>query len=87
MRNRLKRKTENWRQKLPHPVRLRDGRVLATLGQCRDYLLNLDEGEAGLRHWQHAAKLMLEASTGGDLHEVQFQFERILTPQNKLALT
>jgi hypothetical protein len=44
-------------------------------------------GEAGQPHWQHAAKLMIDAATGGSLDEVALQFERILLPQNKLVLS
>jgi hypothetical protein len=87
VKNRLKRKSENWRQRLPQPIVIRGGKTLTTLGECRDYAVNLDEGEAGQPHWQHAAKLMIDAATGGSLNEVVLQFERILLPQNKLVLS
>ncbi|MDB6098298.1 MAG: hypothetical protein JWN58_1001 [Gammaproteobacteria bacterium] len=87
MKHRLKRKSENWRQRLPRPIHIRNGPTLHTLGDCRDYALNLDEGEAGLPHWQHAAKLMMTAATGGSLEDVVIQFERMLMPKNKLVLS
>jgi hypothetical protein len=87
MKRRLKRKTENWGQKLPRPIVVRHGKTLHTLGDCRDYAVSLDDGEAGLKHWQHAAGLMLEAAKGGSLEDVVVQFERILIQQNKVALS
>jgi hypothetical protein len=47
MKRRLKRKTENWGQKLPRPSVVRHGKTLHTLGDCRDYAVSLDDGEAG----------------------------------------
>jgi hypothetical protein len=83
---RLKRKGEDWRRKLPRPIRFRDGRILAILGDCRDYVLALPDGESGQDKWQHAAKLMFDAAKGGSLIEVVDQFERILIHQNKIKL-
>jgi hypothetical protein len=87
MKHRLKRKSENWRQKLPRPIVIRNGKTLRTIGDCRDYVLSLDDRDHNTPHWQHAAKLMLEAAKGGSLDGVVVQFERILLPQNKLVLS
>lgn len=87
MRHRVKRKSENWRQKLPRPIFVRNGPTLHTLGDCRAYAAEVDLGEAALPHWHHAAELMFAAAAGGSLEDVVIQFERILLPQNKLVLS
>jgi hypothetical protein len=86
MKHRLKRKSEDWRRKLPRPLVVRGGKTLRLLSDCRSYVLDLDRDEAGLSKWQHAAELMLAAAKGGDLFEVVLQFERILIHKNKLVL-
>jgi hypothetical protein len=86
MKRRLKRRSEDWRQKLPRPIVIRGGKTLRLLTDCRSYVLDLDEFEAARVPWQHAAQLMLEAAEGGSLEEVVRQFERILIHQNKLVL-
>ena len=82
----LKRRSEDWRRKLPRPVVIRGGRTLRLLSDCRAYILALDEGEQGLPKWQRAAELSLAAASGGDAEAVVSQFERILIHQNKLVL-
>ncbi len=37
MKQKLKRKSENWRRKLPRPIVMRGGRTLKLLSDCRDY--------------------------------------------------
>jgi len=86
MAHRLKRKGEDWRQRLPAPIRLRDGSELKLLSDCRRYVLALDESEQSLAKWQRAAELMLDAAAVGDLEEVVLQFEKILFQQNKLKI-
>jgi hypothetical protein len=86
MKHRLKCMSENWRRKLPRPIRGRGGETLRLLSDCRTYALDLDREEALSRPWQHAAKLMLEAAEGGSLEEVVPQIERILIHENKLVL-
>ena len=83
----LKSRGEDWRRRLPRPIKLRGGGALAILGDCRDYLLALPEGEHSQDKWQQAARLMLDAAKGGNLGEVVDQFERILIHQNKLILS
>jgi hypothetical protein len=83
---RLKRKSENWRRRLPRPVRLRSGKTLATLADCRAYCLDLDDYEAARPAWQRTAAMLIEAAEGGDLDRVNRQFEAILLHQNKIAL-
>jgi hypothetical protein len=53
MKHRLKRKSENWRRKLPRPIVLRKGKPLLLLSDCRDYALALDE-EQHHDKWQRA---------------------------------
>jgi hypothetical protein len=86
MKHRLKRKSENWRRKLPRPIVLRKGKPLLLLSDCRDYALALDE-EQHHDKWQRAMALMLDAAAGGDLEAVVDQFERILIHQNKIKLS
>jgi hypothetical protein len=86
MMHRLKRKSEDWRRKLPRPIVVRGGDTLRLLSDCRSYAIDLDRDEAARAPWRHAAELMLAAAQGGDLEDVVRQFERILIHQNKLAL-
>jgi hypothetical protein len=86
MKHRLKRKSENWRRKLPRPIKVRGGETLRLLSDCRTYALKLDRDKALSRPWHHAAKLMLEAAEGGSLEEVVQHIERIVIHENKLVL-
>jgi hypothetical protein len=86
MKHRLKRKSEDWRRKLPRPIVVRGGKTLRLLSDCRSYAIDLDRDEAARAPWQHAAELMLAAAKGRDIEEVVLQFERILIHQNKLVL-
>jgi hypothetical protein len=86
MKRRLKRRSEDWRQKLPRPIVVKGGKTLRLLADCRRYVLHLDQFEAALVPWQHATQLMLTAAEGGSLEEVVLQFERVLVHQNKLVL-
>jgi hypothetical protein len=86
MKRRLKRRSEDWKQKLPRPIVVRGGKTLRLLSDCRSYAVDLDRDEAARSPWQHATELMLAAAKGGDLEDVVQQFERILIHQNKLAL-
>lgn len=83
---RLKRKGENWRRKLPRPIQIRHGKKLTLLSDCRQYALDLPDGEGQREPWQRAVELMMAAAAGGDLEAVVDQFERILIHQNKLVL-
>ena len=85
MKHRLKRKSEDWRRKLPRPIVIRGGETLRILSDCRTYALNLDRDEAERAPWQQAAKLMIIAANGGSLEDVILQFERILFQENKLV--
>lgn len=86
MAHKLKRKSEDWRRRLPRPIMLRDGRALRILSDCREYCIALDDHEAARETWQRTAALMIEAAEGGDLEQVVRQFEAILLHQNKLTL-
>jgi hypothetical protein len=85
MAHRLKRKSEDWRRKLPRPILIKGGKTLRLLGDCRAYALALDRDIASAAPWQRAALLMIDAAGGGDLEAVCLQFERILFQQNKLV--
>jgi hypothetical protein len=65
MKHRLKRKSEDWRRKLPRPIVVRGGKTLRLLSDCRSYAVDLDRDEAARSPWQHAAELMLAAAKGG----------------------
>ena len=86
MKHKLKRKSENWRRKLPRPIVVRNGKTLKLLSDCRDYVLDLDPGMSARIEWQQTAELMLAASEGGTLEPVMKQFETILFIQGKLVL-
>jgi len=87
MAHKLKRRSEDWRRRLPRPIMLRDGSALRLLSDCRDYCIALDEHEATREPWQRAAALLIEAAKGGDLERIVRQFEAILLHQNKIRLS
>lgn len=84
--HKLKSKEKDRRRKLPRPIRLKHGKPLVLLSDCRTYVLNLEDGEQSQDKWQRAAELMFAAATGGNIDEVVGQFARILIHQNNLVL-
>ena len=86
MKHRLKRKSEDWRRRLPRPIRIKGAEPLRILGDCRAYALALDHSVAAQPPWQRVAHLMIDAAGGGDLEAVCLQFERILIHEGKLVM-
>jgi hypothetical protein len=57
----------SWSSKLsqvPHTI---DGKTIKTLSDARAYAVALPANYSSRQHWQHAAKLMLEAAKSGDV--------------------
>lgn len=52
----------SWDAKLSRPLKPRDRAPLVILADARAYMLALPADIAGWNAWQHAAKLLLEAS-------------------------
>jgi hypothetical protein len=55
-----------WTQKFPEPIKLNNGRKIATLGQAREFMLALPERHQSRPFWQYAAELLIEAAERGD---------------------
>jgi hypothetical protein len=55
-----------WTRKFPEPVKLKDCRKIATLGQARELMLALPERHQLRPFWQYAAELLIEAAERGD---------------------
>lgn len=47
--------------------------TLRTIGEARAFLLELEPGRADRQHWQHAARLLLEAADSGNAAAVTRQ--------------
>jgi hypothetical protein len=55
----------SWSRKLSRPLHTIEGTTLKTLADARAYAVALPAHYGSRQHWQHAAKLMLEAVGGG----------------------
>jgi hypothetical protein len=53
-------------RKLPQPIKLKDGRKIATLGQARELMLARPERHQIRLFWQYAAELLIEAAGRGN---------------------
>jgi hypothetical protein len=53
-------------RKCPDPIKLKDGRTIATLEQARELMLALPERHQSRPFWQYAAELLIEAAERGD---------------------
>ena len=70
-----------WSRRLPQPVRLNDGRTIATLAQARDLMLTLAEQRQTNPHWRDAAELLMKAAYRGrqdPIHDAGAQLSRAL---------
>jgi hypothetical protein len=76
---------ENWQRKLRAPIKLRGGKPLTTLADCRRLALSLPKDIQLMPEWQRAAQLLLDAAKGGNLSEVGRQFELSLMKLNRLG--
>jgi hypothetical protein len=70
--------------KLTRPLPTKDGGVLRTVADARDYMLALPEDREFRHHWQHTAKMILEQA---DVADVSRRVELALFYDAKLDLT
>jgi hypothetical protein len=73
-----------WSRKLSRVLYTVDGEALNTLSDARAYAVALPENYSRRNHWQHAAKLMLEAADGGDIQAASKQVELALVLDMRL---
>jgi hypothetical protein len=74
-----------WTRKFPQPIKLKDGRKIATLGQARELMLALPERHQIRPFWQYAAELILEAAErGSSIDDAWAQLHRALTAEGLL---
>ena len=55
-----------WTRKLAVPIKLKDGRTIATLWQARELMLALPERHQIRPFWQYAAELLINAAARPD---------------------
>jgi hypothetical protein len=68
-----------WTRKFPEPIKLKDGRTIATLGQARAVMLALPARSQSSDVWLYAGGLMLEAATSNvPIGEAAAQLRRAL---------
>jgi len=68
-----------WQAKFWKPVKLKDGRTLATLADARTLVLALPDLHQRNAHWQYAGELLLRASTSKSaVDDAQAQLLRAL---------
>jgi hypothetical protein len=72
-----------WTDRLSHPVRDRDGKVISTREDARRYILALPASRQIRNAWQHATRLLLD---GADAAEVTRQLELALLLDGRLHL-
>jgi hypothetical protein len=76
-----------WTRKFPQPIKLKDGRRIATLGQARELMLALPVRHRIRPFWQYAAELLIEAAERGNrasLDDAASQLSRALAAQGLL---
>ena len=76
-----------WTRKLAVPIKLKDGRTIATLGQARELMLALPERHQLRPFWQYAAELLIEAAGRGDrasVDDAAAQLSRALAAEGML---
>jgi hypothetical protein len=70
-----------WSRRLPKPLRLNDGRTIATLAEARDVMLTLAHEAEANPHWREAAELLMKAAYRGrqdPIHDAGMQLSRAL---------
>jgi len=70
-------------KKLSYPLPIKDGAVLRTVQEARDFLLTLSPQRKMRNHWQHACELTLEEA---DPKAVTWQMHRALFMDGQLDL-
>ena len=75
----------DWALKFSGPVRLRDGRSIATLSQARDLISSLSEAQQERPFWVYTARLLMAAAEGSEssiLAYAEDQLHRAVTDEN-----
>jgi hypothetical protein len=70
-----------WSRRLPEPLRLNDGRTVATLAEARDLMLTLPHETEIDPHWRQAAEVLLKAAYRGrqdPIHDASRELSRAL---------
>lgn len=80
-----------WDTPLTRPIEIRNGRVLTTLADARDYILgSLNERAQILPYWDYAARLLLAAGADGataeDVAEAWAQMRRALLNDGMISV-
>jgi hypothetical protein len=74
-----------WTRKFPEPIKLKDRRKIATLGQARAVMLALPERHQSRPFWQYAAELLIEAAEhNGNIDDAAAQLSRALAAEGLL---
>jgi hypothetical protein len=74
-----------WTRKLATPIKLKDGRSIATLGEARAVMLALPDRHQARPFWQYAAELLIEAAEHkGNIEDAWAQLSRALTAEGLL---
>jgi hypothetical protein len=76
-----------WTRKFPEPIKLKDGREIATLGQARELMLALPERHQSRPFWRYAAQLLIDAAGRGDrarVDDAAAQISRALAAEGLL---
>ena len=87
------RQRERWlsstSRRLAHPIGVAKPkpRTLNTLADARDYMLAIKGGRECREYWQHAAKLLIDASKGGSVEAVADQLIMALVLDGTLDVT
>ena len=71
------------KKKLSYPLPTKDGEVLRTMQDVRDYLLTLPPQRERRNHWQRVCELILAEA---DMEAVTNQFHRALFMDSQLDL-
>jgi hypothetical protein len=80
-----RREMSHWGRRFAEPIRLRDGRSIATLAQARDLILSLTDVQQQRSFWCYAVVLLLAAAESGEAADIQDaanQLLRALTVEN-----
>jgi hypothetical protein len=74
-----------WTRKFREPIALKDGRMIATLGQARAVMLALPDRHQVRPFWQYAAELLIEAAEhNGSIDDAWAQLSRALAAEGLL---
>jgi hypothetical protein len=71
----------SWPTAFPQPIVLKDGRVLAQLGEAGQFILRLPQNQQDTLVWRYAAALLIKAShteLPADIFMAMMQMRRAL---------